>query len=405
MDNTAAEMVPRTRGATKKKKRTYLLMSTSGTKGCNKNARTKAKVEGVNLDVENGFWGRPLDEAWVFGPNPQLDNVYQNCPQVTLHGMDEGLTSKLNLGAVEMVVAELKISRPKWFLTTISRKLDELVLQNVRCHTSNKNVELGGRDAFKRFRHGIVDYILGERRCDGGWHIAMSRQLHIAICTMKELRKSTRQTVGRAYELLFAVHHGLRCSLPAVDVDNYDATIAELLDVMLEINVDSTDGDCKSPKYHWPRHWAHTRRELGCAAAEKSLERKLGQSQKRNFRFTNKQEATCEVISCPCAGRLYAEAVACVTTAPAKLKFWLFGCRPVFGSIPLDCFSKGYVKRNIHRVWSSKPTKRGIEHPTTSNKQDMCFAFRIGPGCLSCQNTKYMSVQPKTESTCPVRLK
>lgn len=296
MDNTAAEMVPRTRAATKKKKRTYLLMSTSGTKGCNKNARTKAKVEGVNLDVENGFWGRPLDEAWVFGPNPQLDNVYQNCPQVTLHGMDEGLTSKLNLGAVEMVVAELKISRPKWFLTTISRKLDELVLQNVRCHTSNKNVELGGRDAFKRFRHGIVDYILGERRCDGGWHIAMSRQLHIAICTMKELRKSTRQTVGRAYELLFAVHHGLRCSLPAVDVDNYNATIAELLDVMLEINVDSTDGDCKSPKYHWPRHWAHTRRELGCAAAEKSLERKLGQSQKRNFRFTNKQEATCEVI-------------------------------------------------------------------------------------------------------------
>jgi hypothetical protein len=30
-------------------------------------------------------------------------------------------------------------------------------------------------------------------------------------------------------------------------------------------------------------------------AEEKSLERKLGQSQKRNFRFTNKQEDACEV--------------------------------------------------------------------------------------------------------------
>jgi hypothetical protein len=46
---------------------------------------------------------------------------------------------------------------------------------------------------------------------------------------------------------------------------------------------------------YWPLHWAHTRLQLGCAAEEKTLERKLGQSQKRNFRFTNHQEDTSEV--------------------------------------------------------------------------------------------------------------
>ena len=46
----------------------------------------------------------------------------------------------------------------------------------------------------------------------------------------------------------------------------------------------------ESIKYHWPFHWGDTRRELGCSAAEKSLERKLGESQKRNFKFTNGKE-------------------------------------------------------------------------------------------------------------------
>ena len=37
---------------------------------------------------------------WVFGPDRTRDNVYQCLPQVTLHGMDEGLISKLNFGAL-----------------------------------------------------------------------------------------------------------------------------------------------------------------------------------------------------------------------------------------------------------------------------------------------------------------
>jgi hypothetical protein len=40
-------------------------------------------------------------------------------------------------------------------------------------------------------------------------------------------------------------------------------------------------------KYHLPYHWADTRLQLGCSAAEKSLERKLGEAQKKYFPLTN----------------------------------------------------------------------------------------------------------------------
>jgi hypothetical protein len=55
---------------------------------------------------------------------------------------------------------------------------------------------------------------------------------------------------------------------------------------------------CNSIKFHWPLHWGDTRRQLGCSAAEKSLERKLGESQKRNYKSTNKKtRADHEVMS------------------------------------------------------------------------------------------------------------
>ena len=168
-------------------------------------------------------------------------------------------------------------------------------MSNAHGNASNKNVELGGRDTFKRFKHGITGYILGERRVDGGWHIAMSYQLHIALSTLPELSQATRLKIAEAYELLFAVHHALRNPLPRELVHNYDLTTSQLLHAMVQICSPSTKSECCSIKFHWPRHWAHTRLQLGCAAEEKTLERKLGQSQKRNFRFTNRQEDTCEV--------------------------------------------------------------------------------------------------------------
>ena len=169
-------------------------------------------------------------------------------------------------------------------------------MSNAYGNASNKNVELGGRDTFKRFKHGITGYILGERRVDGGWHIAMAYQLHVAICTMPELSTTTKMKIAVAYDLLFAVHHGLRNPLARERVRSYDLNISRLLHAMVKICAPSTKSGCCSIKFHWPRHWAHTRLQLGCAAEEKTLERKLGQSQKRNFRFTNRQEDTCEVI-------------------------------------------------------------------------------------------------------------
>jgi hypothetical protein len=45
---------------------------------------------------------------------------------------------------------------------------------------------------------------------------------------------------------------------------------------------------CNSYKFHSPYHWGATRVEIGCAADEKSLEKKLAESQKRHYAFTNK---------------------------------------------------------------------------------------------------------------------
>jgi hypothetical protein len=74
------------------------------------------------------------------------------------------------------------------------------------------------------------------------------------------------------------------------ELPEYQQCINELLLLMVEINLPSSKSQCNSIKYHWPRHWADTRRQIGCSAAEKSLERKLAETQKRNFKYTNKKE-------------------------------------------------------------------------------------------------------------------
>jgi hypothetical protein len=55
----------------------------------------------MSVKVECAWIGGPPQE-WVFGPCKRRDNIYQNLPQVTLHGMDEGLIEKLNFGALEL---------------------------------------------------------------------------------------------------------------------------------------------------------------------------------------------------------------------------------------------------------------------------------------------------------------
>ena len=55
----------------------------------------------------------------------------------------------------------------------------------------------------------------------------------------------------------------------------------------------------RSIKYHWPYHWGYFRVQFGCAANEKSLERKLGEAFKKQYVFTNKQKKTKEVHTHP----------------------------------------------------------------------------------------------------------
>jgi hypothetical protein len=151
----------------------------------------------------------------------------------------------------------------------------------------NKNVELNGRDTFKLFRHGISHMIINSRRIDGGWHISMARHLQVFVGTTDLISSATKAKFAKVYDLLFNVHAGLRLPVPRTHLGQYQETIDDLLVAMMEINIPSTKSKCNSIKYHWPRHWADTRRELGCSAAEKSLERKLGEIQKRNYSFTN----------------------------------------------------------------------------------------------------------------------
>jgi hypothetical protein len=155
--------------------------------------RKRARTEGVSLRGLSA-WCHSADEDigrdWIFGPDPDLDCIYQNLPQVVLHGMDEGLTMKLCVGILRMAIAYSTED-----LTTVCRRIDKMVLKVASSHTLNSNVELGERSGFKLFRHGITDYLLKKRRIDGGWYISILRHLHVALCT------TTRSCLSPQYTL------------------------------------------------------------------------------------------------------------------------------------------------------------------------------------------------------------
>ena len=172
----------------------------------------------------------------------------------------------------------------------VCRLVDKFVTKVAATCPSNKNVELGGRDGFKLFKYGITGYIRGKRRIDGGWHIAIARHLHLFLCTTSLLTLPKKKILGRAYHLLFEVHASLRMPVLKQELPEYQHNINELLATMVEICMPSSKSECNSIKFHWPRHWSDTRRQLGCSAAEKSLERKLAETQKRNYKYTNKKD-------------------------------------------------------------------------------------------------------------------
>ena len=74
-----------------------------------KTARRIANAKGIPLRLLNGWNCSHMvdDEGFTpFGIDRKKDNIYQNMPQVALHGMDEGLTLKLCVGLLESAILE-----------------------------------------------------------------------------------------------------------------------------------------------------------------------------------------------------------------------------------------------------------------------------------------------------------
>ena len=79
-------------------------------KGKQRGKALQAKQEAITLGVNMAFdnpWDIDKPEDWVFGPDPIEDNIYRCLPQVTLHGMDEGVTQKLNFIILTHAIAEV----------------------------------------------------------------------------------------------------------------------------------------------------------------------------------------------------------------------------------------------------------------------------------------------------------
>ena len=64
---------------------------------------------GINLDFECAWIGPPDNDGFTpFGPDAIKDNIFQNLPQVNLHGMDEGLTLKMCTNILKAAIKEAK---------------------------------------------------------------------------------------------------------------------------------------------------------------------------------------------------------------------------------------------------------------------------------------------------------
>ena len=223
-------------------------------------AKQGAISYGISLDFECAWIGLPDNDGFTpFGPDAKKDNIYQNLPQVNLHGMDEGLTLKMCISILQSTIKEASALH-KMNITTVCREVDDFFIGLSTSMPSNKNVELGGRDGFKFFKHGVSSYMLPKvRRINGGWWISIARQLKIFLYVTTIISDTTRTKFCDALSLLFEVHHGLRNPVHKDDLDSYQGKINSLLTTLVDIALPWTKSQCKSIKYHWPRHWGHTR--------------------------------------------------------------------------------------------------------------------------------------------------
>jgi hypothetical protein len=62
---------------------------------------------GINMEYECAWIGPPDNDGFTpFGPDEEKDNIFQNLPQVNLHGLDEGLTLKMCIGILTATIVE-----------------------------------------------------------------------------------------------------------------------------------------------------------------------------------------------------------------------------------------------------------------------------------------------------------
>jgi len=116
------------------------------------------------------------------------------------------------------------------------------------------------------------------------------------FCNVDYLSSENKQQIAKAYNWLYEVESGLRSPMRKTDVQVFEDLIACLLEAIISICLPYSKSNCNSIKYHSAYHWGDTRVQLGCSANERSLEKKLAETQKRNYRFTNKKDDV-EVIN------------------------------------------------------------------------------------------------------------
>ena len=59
------------------------------------------------MEYECAWIGPPDNDGFTpFGPDEEKDNIFQNLPQVNLHGLDEGLTLKMCIGILIATIVE-----------------------------------------------------------------------------------------------------------------------------------------------------------------------------------------------------------------------------------------------------------------------------------------------------------
>jgi hypothetical protein len=102
----------RTEANMTRRKHILTLMSEGEEAKAHELAISRAKRIGVNLDLPNAWYdGDAADEEKVYGPSLEKDNIFQILPQPNLHGMDEGLVQKTNLGVVMAIIKEAKLDQ------------------------------------------------------------------------------------------------------------------------------------------------------------------------------------------------------------------------------------------------------------------------------------------------------